>query len=834
MPNPTPKGDLPITPLLPQILETLSRNNTALLQAAPGAGKTTQVPPALLDAPWRGGKKILMLEPRRLAAKSAARFMAGVMGEKVGRTVGYRVRLDSQVSAQTQIEVVTEGVLTRLIQSDPELSDYAIVVFDEFHERSLQADLGLALARESQQALREDLRILVMSATLDVEPLAKLLDDAPILRSEGRAYPVRVEHRPGRERMPDRRELAALVSRNIRHALAEEDGSLLVFLPGIAEIRRVVEQLEDALPDKVRLAPLYGDLSPADQDAAIAPASEGHRKVVLATAIAESSLTIDGIRVVIDAGLQRRSTFDPNSGMSRLITERVSRASAEQRAGRAGRLAPGVCYRLWPESERLEPFSPAEILHADLGPLVLELARWGARSPADMSWLNPPPEAHWAQARELLQWLDVLDEDGALTTHGDALIQIGLHPRMAHLIVRGRELGWAQTAAELAALLSERDLLTNRSGSDLSLRLQALRAGRHPGVHHGRKAQVKTLAKSLVRGHDSREDQAPPIGELLALAYPDRIAQSRGGRGQFRLSNGRGAMLFEDDPLAGSGYLVAADLDGQARESRIFLAAEIDPSQIEDVLGHHIEERKVVDWDDQRGTVMASQQRRLGELILSERQLTDLDLPTLQNGLLAAIRRRGLNALNWSDAAEQWRARIQFAHEIEPDGWPTFDDDTLLASLEDWLAPFLTDHRRWQDLQRIDWLNALKSRMDYAQQQELDRWYPKRLELPTGQTTRLDYSTRPGPVLATKLQTLFGWTDTPTVGAIQHPVLIHLLSPAQRPLAVTSDLKSFWVNAYPDVRKEMRGRYPKHPWPEDPQRASPTARTKTHSKKNTG
>lgn len=812
--------NLPITPVLPELLRRLSEATTALLQAPPGAGKTTQVPPALLEASWTQGRKILMLEPRRLAARSAARFMARAMGEQVGESVGYRVRLDTKVSKRTRIEVVTEGILTRLVQSDPELSGYAAVLFDEFHERSLQADLGLALVRETQQVLRPDLRILVMSATLDVEPLAKLLDDAPVVRSEGRTYPVRLEHHPVRGRRPDWRERTAMVARAIGRALDEETGSLLVFLPGIGEIKRVAEQLEDKLPGEVRLAPLFGDLSPADQDAAIAPTQEGERKVVLATAIAESSLTIEGIRVVIDAGLQRRASFDPNSGMTRLITERVSRASAEQRAGRAGRLEPGVCYRLWPETERLESFTPPDILHADLAPLVLELARWGARSAGDMTWLNLPPEAHWAQARDLLTLLDALNEDGAITRHGKAMLELGLHPRLAHLIIKGRELGWGQSAAELAALLSERDLLTHRPGSDLRLRMKALRAGHHAGTHQGRKAQIKALARSLSKGPDRNPRAPAPLGQLLALAYPDRIAQARGGRGRFLMSNGRGAMLFEDDPLAGCEYLVAAELDGQARESRIFLAAEIGKDEIEAVLEHHIGSRKVVGWDDQRGSVVASRQRRLGELVLDEEPITDLDLATLHDGLLAAIRSRGLDALDWSDAVRQWRARAQLAQRLDPDSWPAFDEDTLLDELETWLAPFFTGHRRWQDLKRIDWLNALKTRLDYSKQQELDRWFPQRIELPTGQHAKLDYAADPGPVLATKLQTLFGQTETPTVAPQRHPVLIHLLSPAGRPLAVTSDLKSFWTNAYPEVRKDMRGRYPKHPWPEDPLQAA--------------
>jgi len=664
-----------------------------------------------------------------------------------------------------------------------------------------------------------------MSNRLDVEPLAKLLDGAPVVRSKGRSHPVRVEHRPGRENSPAWHAQIAQVVRAIGRALDEESGSLLVFLPGVGEIKRVVERLDGQLAGNTRLCPLFGNLSPADQDAAITPAPEGERKVVLATAIAESSLTIEGIRVVIDSGLQRRSTFDPNSGMSRLITERVSRASAEQRAGRAGRLEPGVCFRLWPESERLQPFTPPEILQAELAHLVLELARWGARSPDAMVWLNPPPEAHWAQACELLTLLDALNEDGTITPHGDAMLSLGVHPRLAHLILKGRDLGWGQSAAELAALLSDRDLLTDRPGSDLSLRIKALRSARSSGVHHGRKAQAKALAKSLNQASDRQQGDAP-LGQLLALAYPDRIAQARGGHGRFLLSNGRGAVLVEDDPLASRDFLVAAELDGQARESRIYLAAEISREEIETALGHHIETRETADWDEERGRITASRQTRLGALVLDERPIVDLDASTLQQGLLAALRRRGLAALDWPENVRQWRARAQLAHRLDPDHWPAFDDDSLIEDLDAWLAPFFHDHRRWQDLARIDWLNALKGRIDYARQQQLDEWFPARIELPTGQLAKLDYTANPGPILATKLQTLFGQVDTPTVGRQGHAILIHLLSPAGRPLAVTSDLRSFWTNAYPDVRKDMRGRYPKHPWPEDPLTATASHRAK--------
>ena len=832
---------LPITPLLPDLLGRLNKHNTVLLQAAPGAGKTTTVPPALLKAGWRDNKKILMLEPRRLAARAAARFMARAMNEPVGQTVGYRVRLDSKVSKQTIIEVVTEGILTRLIQSDPELSDYAIVIFDEFHERSLQADLGLALTRESQQVLREDLRVLIMSATLDIEPLAQLLDDAPVIRSDGRAHPVHVDYLERSQRAAaghissHLRNLPATVSRSVQRALKEQNGSILVFLPGVGEIRKTLEQLQDDLSESdtknsVVLAPLFGDLSGADQDAAIAPAPAGMRKIVLATSIAESSLTIEGIRIVIDTGLQRRPRFDPNSGMSRLVTERVSKASADQRAGRAGRLEPGVCFRLWSESEPLEPFSSPEIMAADLAPLVLELARWGARSPDEMSWLNPPPAAHWAQARDLLQLLDALDSEGAITEHGQRMLDLGLHPRLSHLILSGRESGWDKTVAELAALLSERDILLNRQsdgpGSDLRHRLDALRGRRKHQVHRGRLAQVQTLARSLTTGNHFESDDEAPLGALLALAFPDRVAQARGRRGQFRLSNGRGAFLFEDDALAGSKFLIAAELDGQARDARIFLATEISREQLESALQAHIQTQIQADWNDKRGAVIAVEQRTLGALVLDEKEIQTLDDQTLQTGLLAAIRRRGLDALNWSDNARQWRARAQLAHTMEPESWPAFDNDALLAELEDWLAPFFTDPYRWSDLKRIDLMSALKTRLDYSKQQELQTWFPKGIKLPTGHFAQLDYTAEPGPVLATKLQALFGWTKTPTVGQQRHPVVIHLLSPAGRPLAVTSDLKSFWANAYPDVRKDMRGRYPKHPWPEDPLTAVASHRTK--------
>ena len=814
----------PIDPLLPQLVQTFDEHTTVLLSAPPGAGKTTRVPPALLACEWLGEGKILMLEPRRLAARSAARYMARERTEPVGHSVGYRTRLDTRISAATRIEVVTEGILARMIQSDPGLEGIGCLIFDEFHERSLQADLGLALAREVQQAFRPDLRILVMSATLAVEALRDRLDQPPLLEAHGRSFPVEVSYLP-----PQReRNLLDHVAATLMQALNEERGSILVFLPGAGEIRRVANALQARVPERVRLCPLYGQMRPEDQDAAIAPAPAGERKIVLATAIAESSLTIEGIRVVIDAGLQRRASFDPNSGMSRLVTERVSRASAEQRAGRAGRLEEGVCYRLWSEGEqaRLRAHTPPEIEQADLAPLVLELAGWGALAPDELTWLDPPPAAHWAQAAELLRQLEALDTQGRITAHGRAMLEPGLHPRLAHLLLRGRERGHGRLSAELAALLSDRDLLPPGSGSDLNERLDALRRG-HPRVSRARLQPLRQLADNLSRQGRSRgEDSGGRIGALLALAFPDRIAQARGGRGRYRLSNGRGAFLPEDDPLAGEAWLVAAELDGRARESRIFLAAAITQTELESVLPARIEDVETAEWDEARGRVVALRQRRLGALVLTETELADPPAAVLEAGLLAAVRARGLDALAWTPAARQWRSRVQCLHRLFPDDWPNLDDAALLDSLEDWLGPFLHGARSWKDVERVDLLGALKSRLDPARWADLDRLAPARLSIPTGRQVELDYQAEGGPVLATKLQSVFGWKTTPRIADGRLPVVLHLLSPAGRPLAVTADLESFWRNAYPEVRKDMRGRYPKHPWPEDPLNATPSDRVK--------
>ncbi|QEY59720.1 ATP-dependent helicase HrpB [Pseudomonas sp. C27(2019)] len=810
---------LPIDAILPELKHTLEHNSTALLQAPPGAGKTTRVPLALLDAPWRAGKKILMLEPRRLAARSAARFMAQQLGEKVGQSVGYRTRLDSQITAATQIEVVTEGILTRLIQNDPMLEDYAAVVFDEFHERSLHADLGLALVRESQQALREDLRLLVMSATLDSAPIARVLGDVPIISSAGRAFPVEVIYRPVQLK---NRSIIDPVLAVIHTALAEQSGSLLVFLPGAGEIRRVEKQLHGQVADDVLITPLYGNLKADEQDRAISPAPAGSRKVVLATAIAETSLTIEGVRVVIDSGQQRRAVFDPNSGMTRLITTRVSKASAEQRKGRAGRNEPGVCYRLWSASEQasLAEFTPPEIQEADLVSLVLELAQWGARDPAQVTWIDPPPPAHWNQATELLQLLGMLDTDGAISEHGKAARNLGIHPRLANMVLHGRTLGLGAAAAELAALLDERDLLGPNSGSDMHERLRVLRGEYRPQrLDPARLSSIRQVAKRLmIQSNDTASmPSATETGRLLALAYPDRIGQRRAGQTtRYQLSNGKGATLREDDTLVGQQWLVAADLDGKTREASIYLAAPVNIADIEQDLAALITESEEALWDDKRGTIVARHVRKLGELILEEKELAKPDPALIQQGLLNAARKNGLTSLPWSDSASQWCARVRLLADVFPSEWPDVSDTALLANLEDWLLPFLSGMQRWSDLKKLNLTEALNSLLSYQQQQQLGSLAPTTLTIPTGQNVRLDYTAENGPVLAAKLQALFGWTETPKVADGKVPVVIHLLSPAQRPLAVTADLANFWRNVYLEVRKDIRGRYPKHPWPEDP------------------
>lgn len=814
---------LPIDPLLPAILESLAAKPNLVLQAAPGAGKTTRVALALLAAPWLAGRRVVVLEPRRLPARMAARHMAAGLGEAVGETVGYRVRLDSRVGPKTRVELVTDGLFLRRLQEDPGLEGVGCLVFDEFHERGLESDLALALALEAQ-ALNPDLRLLVMSATLEAAPVARLLGDAPVLTSEGRAFPVELRWA---ERAPQGR-IEELVADTVLRALAEESGGLLVFLPGAGEIRRVAERLAARrLPPTVEVWPLYGELEARAQDAAIAPAPPGRRKVVLTTAIAETSLTIEGIRVVIDSGLARLPRYDARSGMTRLETLRASQATATQRAGRAGRLEPGVCYRLWTEAEhRARAAQPRpEILAADPAPLALELALWGAGEGQGLAFLDPPPPGPMAQARQLLTELGALDDGGRPTAHGRAMAAFGLHPRLAHMILAAKERGFGRLACGLAALLSGRDLF--RGGprdADLRGRLEVLFGeATDPRADRGALAEARALLKQWsAQAGTARDEAADPrrCGEALALAYPDRLAQARGAFGNFRLANGRGALLPAEDPLAGEAWLAVAALDGEAERARIFLAAPLDQAAIETLFAERIREEESVAWDSRAEAVAAARRRRLGALLLEETRLERPSAEAVAAAMAEGIRQLGMAALPWSERARALQARLLFLHRLFPEDWPDLADAALLADPLAWLGPRLAGVTRRAQLQKLDLEAALLDRLDWRQRRALDELAPAVLPVPSGRSVPLDYGGE-APVLAVKLQELFGQRTTPSVAGGRVPVVIHLLSPAGRPVQVTQDLEGFWKSGYAAVRAELRGRYPKHPWPEDPLTAPP-------------
>jgi ATP-dependent helicase HrpB len=829
-------ADLPIEPVIGSLRAALENRRAVVLQAPPGAGKTTRVPLALLDEKWLGGRRIVMLEPRRLATRAAARRMAMLRNEDLGETIGYRMRMDSRVGARTRIEVVTDGILIRMLQDDPSLEGIGAVIFDEFHERGLDADLGLALSLEAQTHLREDLRIVVMSATLDGARVAALLGDAPVITSEGRNFAVETRYVPN---APGERFDGAVVA-GIRRALRESDGSLLVFLPGVGEIRRVERLLgESALGPDIRIAPLYGELPQPAQDAALLPAPPGTRKIVLATSIAETSLTIEGISIVVDGGLMRVPRFEPRSGMTRLETVKVSQASADQRRGRAGRLGPGVCYRLWSESEhRLLPrFSAPEILAADLAPLALDLARWGAAA-ADLAFLDPPPAAALAQAGALLRGLGALDDSGHITPHGRTMAGLGLHPRLAHMVLAGKALGAGALACDIAALLSVRDVVKATPGArDADLRLRLELIVREGGELHGLTVdrfllrQVRQQAGEWRRriGVPAERGSLEQAGLLLALAYPDRIAQRRpGGLGQFRLSNGRGAVLPASDPLAAADYLAVAELDGDRREARIFLAAPLIRAEIEEVFADRLERRDLVEWEPRENAVLARRQVRLGELVLRDEALREPPQAAIAAALIGAIRVAGLSVLPWRKEAAQLRARIIFLRRVEgaDSGWPDLGDEALLAGLEDWLAPSLHGMTRLAQLERLDLAALLRASLDWAQLRTLDEKAPSHLTVPSGSRLPIDYAESETPTLAVRLQEMFGSAATPRLAGGEVALRLHLLSPAGRPLQVTSDLAGFWATSYRVVRAEMRGRYPKHNWPEDPLSAAPTRRAK--------
>ncbi len=841
---------LPIDEILPRLREALRNGVNAVLVAQPGAGKTTRVPLALLEEPWLAGKKIVMLEPRRLAARSAAHFMAASLGEQVGHTVGYRVRLDTKVSEATRIEVVTEGVLTRMLQADQALERVGAVIFDEFHERHLHGDLGLALSLQSQALLREELRLVVMSATLAAEPLAALLGGAPVIRSEGIAYPVATHYAARRSTAP----LEQAIGQTIVQALRQHEGDVLVFLPGAAEIRKTAGWLAaSGLPSSTRVEQLHGSLPLDRQDAAIAKSAPNTRKVVLATSIAESSLTVEDVTVVVDSGLMRVPRFSPRTGMTRLDTIPVSQASADQRRGRAGRLAPGHCYRLWTEQEQpyLPEQSAPELLDADLAPLALELAVWGIADPQELDWLTYPPAAAWEQAVALLQQLQALDGAGKPTALGRQLAKLGAHPRLGAMLVSGARLGAARAACELAALLSERDLLAQERNVDVQLRLDLIRqlgSGRsgHPqaGAASRLLAQARQWERTLPLPQEmpneagQRQDEAgaganplqavagrlPSLGVLLAIAYPDRIARRRED-GRYLLSGGRGAALAEAQPLSRSAFLVACELDDTGAESRIRLAAELEPDEIERYLSDYVTSEETLEWEESAQAIRARARVRLGAIVLKETPSQSVNEEAAASLLLSVIRREGFALLPMSRQAAQLKARMALM-SLSSGDWPDASDEGLLAAAEEWLLPHLYGIRSRAGLQKLQIVSLLESLLTYRQRKELDEQVPTHIVVPSGSRIPVDYSNPAAPVLAVRLQELFGLRETPRLARGKLPVTLHLLSPSQRPVQVTSDLQSFWEHAYFEVKKDLKGRYPKHYWPDDPYEAVATNRAK--------
>jgi ATP-dependent helicase HrpB len=839
-------SSLPIDEVLPALRQALAAHPSAVLQAPPGAGKTTHVPLALLKEPWLKGRSILILEPRRLAARAAAARMAFLLGESVGETVGYRIRFEVKVSKKTRIEVLTEGILTRRLQSDPALEGVGLVIFDEFHERHLHTDLALALCLDSQRVLRDDLKLLVMSATIEGTAVSALLGEAPVVTSQGRSFPVKV-HYAADDPDPGNR-LPHAVHRAILHAIAHDRGDLLVFLPGAWEIRRTQELLEAAsAQDAVDLYPLYGDLPWEAQERAIKLSGEGRRKVVLATPIAETSLTIEGIGVVIDAGFARVPEFDPRSGLTRLTTKRISRASAEQRAGRAGRLGPGVCYRLWSEATQrgLMAQPIPEIRSVDLAPLELELAQWGVRDAGTLSWLDPPPPSALAQARQLLIQLDAVNEDGSITPSGRAMAAFPLHPRLAQMLYQAEARGLAPLACDLAALLSERDIFVGeeRRSCDIVRRLEVLRAfrergkrgvqslGGDPGASIRVDQAVRQYQRLLQSRGSKNENNLEKAGLLLAFAYPDRIAQQRApGEVRYLLASGRGARLPEHEQKMRLPYLVVASLDAGEVEGMIYLAAAVDLDLLRQELTSHLRTEEVIRWDARQQRVIALREERLGALLLESVPLSSPDPEKLRMAMLEGIRQLGVAALPWSRETRDWQARVlSLRHWFPEEGWPDVSDAGLQARFEEWLGPFLTDITRREHLKRLDLFVVLKSRLDWNQSRRLEEGAPTHLTVPSGSRLCLEYRPGESPVLAVKLQEMFGLADTPRVAWGRVPVTLHLLSPARRPIQVTQDLRGFWERTYAEVKKELKGRYPKHPWPDDPWNASPTARTKKRS-----
>ncbi|WBL78501.1 ATP-dependent helicase HrpB [Bradyrhizobium xenonodulans] len=812
---------LPIDAVLDDLSRTLEAHNAAVLVAPPGAGKTTRVPLALLDAPWTKGKKIIVLEPRRIAARASADRMAKSLGERAGETVGYRVRFGSKISRATRIEVVTEGIFTRQILDDPELSGVAAILFDEFHERSLDADMGLALARDAQLGLREDLRILVMSATLDGARVARLLGDAPVVESEGRAFPVETRYLGRKADAPIERQMADAIA----SALRADGGSVLAFLPGAAEIRRTQNFLAERVQDaSIEIVPLFGALDAAVQDRAISPAPKGMRKVVLATSIAETSLTIEGVRIVVDSGLARVPRYEPDIGLTRLETVRAARAAVDQRRGRAGRTEPGICYRLWdePQTASLAPYTQPEILSADLSSLVLDLAQWGVADPAALSFLDPPPQPAWKEAKSLLSELNALDGDSRITAEGKSLRALALPPRLARMIVDSHRAGEGEAAAEIAAIITERGL--GGDSVDLEHRRDQFRRDRSPRAASARDL-ARRWASQVAASEKAGQQDDLSTGLMLAYAFPDRVARNR-GNGSFVLANGRGAAVEQTSSLARAPYIAIGEMTGTAASGRILLAAQITQDEIERHFAEHIESIDEISFDRGAMALRARRKRALHAITLSEATLavspSEDTARIFADGLIAA----GLDRLPWSKAAKQWRDRVMFLRKAEGDSWPDLSDDGLVARRDDWLVPALYDKIALKDISPGDLSDALMALLPWEMRARLDREAPTHFEAPTGSVLAIDYEAEQGPTIAVRLQELFGLNTHPSIAAGKVPLVLELLSPAQRPVQVTRDLPGFWRGSYSAVRSDLRGRYPRHPWPEDPASALPTRRVK--------
>lgn len=814
MNNSWQKLDLPIIECLSELKDQLSTQTTLLLNAPPGAGKSTIVPLALLDSPWLDGKKIIMLEPRRLAARTIASRLSELLGEEVGKTVGYRIRFETRISEQTRIEVVTEGILTRILQSDNSLEDIGLVIFDEFHERSIHADVALALCRESQQILRPDLRILVMSATLNLAQLTKALK-APLVESLGRQYPVEIKY----DGDSDERMIPELTAGVIKKAFKENDGDILVFLPGQGEIMKCQDLLRSSLKGAL-IFPLFGQLPFNKQRAAILPDKEGRRKVILATSIAETSLTIEGVKVVVDTGFGRTQKWDPKSGLSRLETIRISKDSADQRAGRAGRLGPGVCYRMWSKAtdSRLQPHRTPEIAEADLGSLALDLANWGILNHSQLNWVTEPPKGAMFSAKETLHELGALN-NGRITDHGKRMHQLPCHPRIAHMLLKAEEEDQVGLGADIAALIEERDPLGRDAGVDINERIEVLRKLRSENRLGGKWDRIEKVASSYRRLFDLEAENEPTdpfaTGLLLTFAYPDRIASARpGNNAQFQLANGRIAMIGHKDDLAHEAWLAVAHLDARDGLGKIFLASPLNPRD----LAERIEEREVIKWDTEDGGLSATLDLRIGNIILRSTPLPEPDEKLKAQAICDAVRKEGETLLNWDESVEQWQNRILSIKKWRPaDGWPDVSKETLLATNEEWLMPYIKDVKSPKDLKKINLSEILSYHLPFDQQNELNRLAPAEIDVPSGSKIRLLYrKDGEAPVLAARLQELFGMAETPKVNEGKNPVLIHLLSPGFKPVQVTADLKSFWNDTYFEVRKELKRRYPKHSWPDDP------------------